>query len=206
MITEKEIIEFSRKIYTQNKEPTHIWLLNEFVFVSEKDFDLCREICEKLKDTKHKFSLVPIKIPVNVEDILVENSNTIENCRTELEIGTTRRTELNRRIEESKLIIQCIYSELKLMNTFEKDWGDLLWREEFSKTTTKEALISRFLFHSTLDVSLVVKFTGISYTTIRKYFQKLVDEKYIEMVNRDNERYKITDLMGKDFQHLAPKS
>ncbi len=79
------------------------------------------------------------------------------------------------------------------------------WKEEFVKAGTRNALISRLLFHSALNIAHVVELTGLSFSTIRRNFKKLLDEKYIEPVIGIEDLYKITASLRKDFMHLGPK-
>lgn len=82
----------------------------------------------------------------------------------------------------------------------------LLWQEEFtSAKSIKEALISRLLFHGGLFVKQVVENTGISYQTIRKYFNRLLSDGYVELTTEFHEHYKAKDLLKNHFPHLAPK-
>lgn len=80
------------------------------------------------------------------------------------------------------------------------------WQEEFiSAKSTKEALIGRLLFHGGLFVEQVVENTGISYQTIRKYFNRLLSDGYVELSKSFDEHYKAKDLLRNHFPHLAPK-
>lgn len=81
-----------------------------------------------------------------------------------------------------------------------------IWKEEFTSTkNTKEALISRLLFHGGLVVEQVVENTGISYQTIRKYFNRFLSDGYVELSTEFHEHYKTKDLLRNHFPHLVPK-
>lgn len=143
MITKQQIIDFSRRIYTQNKQPTHAWLLGEIVLVAEGDFEFCREFYKQIvgnvfengeaiqADAEPLFLDEKIVSKNNHDEFtpnIVGNWNRINNNRWELDGGTPRVFELNRRIAESQLLMTRDYTKLKnaLKPSVDKtDWNEL---------------------------------------------------------------------------------
>lgn len=56
------------------------------------------------------------------------------------------------------------------------------WVNEF-KNNTRKGLISRFLFHGSLDFETIIKNSGRCYNTIRKHVLRLLHEGFIMELN-----------------------
>lgn len=79
------------------------------------------------------------------------------------------------------------------------------WEEEFKKFGTRNAIISRILFHNGLKVSHVVDLSGRSWSTIRKHFKRLEAEGLIIKSDTSlmEEYFKPSDLMRKLYDSVG---